>query len=175
MSANFTTVDMILAHEGFKAKPYIDPLVLLKHEEIDISKEEMKIIKKHFAKLKITIGAGFTYLNLEHTKAVLALMVKDIYNGLNSKYSWFKNISLLRQGVIISMVYQMGFEGFNNFKNTIAYIKAGDFEKAAIEMLDSKWARELHKLDMIDGVDSEDRAEYLADLFRTDVYRKRVI
>lgn len=172
---NFTTVQMIMNLEGFEKKPYIDPLVKLNHIELGISKDEMATIEKHFSKLKVTIGAGFTYLNEESTKAVLGVLVKDIFNGLNSKYVWFKKISLLRQAVVINMVYQMGFEGFDNFKNTRAYIQAGEFEKAAIEMLDSKWARQLHSLDMIDGDDEEDRAEYLADLFRTDQYRERRI
>ena len=40
------------------------------------------------------------------------------------------------------MVYQMGTTGVSNFKNTLTAIQSGDYKLAAVEMLDSKWAKQ---------------------------------
>lgn len=47
-----------------------------------------------------------------------------------------------RRAVILSMVFQCGGRGFRAFKKFIAAVKAGDFDTAAAEMMDSKAARE---------------------------------
>lgn len=51
----------------------------------------------------------------------------------------WKELSKERQGVLTRMIYQLGFHGTSEFKNTLAAIKKGDFSTAADEMLDSKW------------------------------------
>ena len=44
------------------------------------------------------------------------------------------------QDVVVEMCYQMGIYGFSCFKKTIAYLQDKQWEKASIEMLDSRWA-----------------------------------
>ena len=36
----------------------------------------------------------------------------------------------------------MGVSGFSKFKNAIKHLENKDFENAAIEMLDSRWAKQ---------------------------------
>ena len=43
-------------------------------------------------------------------------------------------------GVVTEMIYQMGYDGVSKFKNTLNYMKNGQWELASKEMLDSKWA-----------------------------------
>ena len=43
-------------------------------------------------------------------------------------------------GVITEMMYQMGVDGVSKFKNTLKYMKNGEWNLASVEMLDSKWA-----------------------------------
>ena len=68
----------------------------------------------------------------------------DTAKAANSakKYSWFKDLNEPRQAVIISMIFQMGEAGFADFKKTISFISKGNFQAAATEMLDSKWAKQ---------------------------------
>ena len=40
------------------------------------------------------------------------------------------------------MAYQMGLAGLQNFKNTRLLIEEESFGMAAIEMMDSRWARQ---------------------------------
>lgn len=43
-------------------------------------------------------------------------------------------------GVVTEMMYQMGVDGVSKFKNTLKYMKNGEWNLASVEMLDSKWA-----------------------------------
>lgn len=47
-----------------------------------------------------------------------------------------------RCAVLLSMAYQMGEAGLEDFKNTLAFVTKGDFTKAAVNMLASKWAKQ---------------------------------
>lgn len=48
-----------------------------------------------------------------------------------------------RQYVIISMCYNLGLSGVIKFKKMWQAINEGDFAKASLEMLDSKWAEQV--------------------------------
>jgi lysozyme len=41
------------------------------------------------------------------------------------------------------MVFNMGMGRFQHFTRTIAFLEAGDYLKASVEMLDSKWAAQV--------------------------------
>lgn len=45
-----------------------------------------------------------------------------------------------RCAVLLSMCYQMGVVGVSKFTNTLDFMAAGDYTKAAVNMLASKWA-----------------------------------
>ena len=44
------------------------------------------------------------------------------------------------------MVSQMGFDGVSQFKNFINALHVSDYQKAAQEMLDSKWGKQTPKI-----------------------------
>lgn len=58
------------------------------------------------------------------------------------EFPWFSSLSYPRQMVIMSMIFNMGLDGFKEFKGMIESIELKDFNSAAAEMLDSKWARD---------------------------------
>lgn len=57
-------------------------------------------------------------------------------------YPWFQGLSDLRQEVVTEMAFQLGAGGFAEFRATIKALAAGDYERAARQMLASKVARE---------------------------------
>ena len=75
------------------------------------------------------------------------------FNKLN-----LHHLSPTRQSVCISMIYQLGFDGFSGFKLMLCALRAGDYVTAAAEMLDSLWykrdtparAKRMHEL-MLSG------------------------
>ncbi|ALU41912.1 glycoside hydrolase family protein [Pseudoalteromonas rubra] len=50
-----------------------------------------------------------------------------------------------REAVLINMAFNLGISGLLKFQNTIAAVEAADWETAAIEMLDSRWAVQVGK------------------------------
>lgn len=51
------------------------------------------------------------------------------------------NLSSVRRGVIINMLFQMGLQGVCRFKKMVVCLKMENYEDAADEMLDSQWSR----------------------------------
>lgn len=58
-------------------------------------------------------------------------------------FDWFHNLDEIRATVVVTMIFNMGFRKFCTFKNTIAYIAAGEFDQAADGMLKSLWAKQV--------------------------------
>lgn len=59
-----------------------------------------------------------------------------------SALSIWGSLSQIRQAVLLSMHYEMGFGGLCAFKDMLAALGAGDYPKAAAAMRDSIWARD---------------------------------
>ena len=106
-----------------------------------------------------TIGYGFAIKDLELTKEEASLLLanrvaqKHLY--LLDKLDWYKDMPPEVEGVILEMVYQLGFSGFCKFKKAIANMKDRNWKGAADEMLDSLWAKQ-----------TPNRAKQLAEIVR---------
>lgn len=61
---------------------------------------------------------------------------------LRKRVPWFDQLDVARQGVLLNMAFQLGVNGLLGFKNTLSMIQRGDFKDAAVEMLDSLWAKQ---------------------------------
>jgi len=53
---------------------------------------------------------------------------------------WTANLDPVRFGALLNMAFQMGVDGLLGFKNTMAMVRAGDYEGASEGMLQSLWA-----------------------------------
>jgi lysozyme len=115
-------IEQLKRHEGFKSKPYLCTAG------------------------KTTIGFG---LNLDAgiseglAEVILERQVYGIKHKLVNSLSWFCGLNDARKDVVINMVFNVGYDGFMQFKKTIAYLSDGYFEAAATEMMDSKWAKQV--------------------------------
>ena len=58
-------------------------------------------------------------------------------------FPWFERLSENRKFVVIDMMFNLGLVKFRKFKLTVGYIAAGDYDRAAGEMLDSTWSRQV--------------------------------
>ena len=102
-----------------------------------------------------TFGHGLTWITEEESLEILANRISQLHLKLLDKLDWYKDMPPEVQGVIIEMCYQMGFAGFCKFKKAIANMKDKNWKAAAVEMLDSKWAKQ-----------TANRANRLADIVR---------
>lgn len=80
----------------------------------------------------------------------IMLLNNDIYQAdadLRAKVKWYDRAPDELKSVLINMAFNMGIgnskKGLLSFKNTLWYMGTGEYEKAAENMLKSKWARQV--------------------------------
>jgi lysozyme len=115
-------------HEGYRNKVYLDTLG------------------------KRTVGVGhlcvedFWEDGKEYSEEMLMNILKDdLKNAIEGSERLLKDclvLDSLAREIIIEMVFQLGETGVSKFKNMIKALKVPDYQTAAIEMLDSKWAKQ---------------------------------
>ena len=128
---------MIQRHEGYVTRVYMDTVQVA------------------------TGGYGHAFLvGSPISHEVAELLFKDDYAVAIKDYKQLKpligELDPVRRAVIIDMPFNLGLPRQKMFKKTLPAIRAKDFETAAEEMLDSKWARHVGY-----------RARKLADMMRT--------
>lgn len=95
---------------------------------------------------KITIGFGRNIEDRGISMDEAALMLKnDIAHARESceKFSWYAELDPKRQDVVLNMMFNLGETRFRSFKLMIAGLELRDYDYAAREMLDSKWAQQV--------------------------------
>lgn len=113
-------IDSIKQNEGYRSKVYDDSLGIP------------------------TIGYGFAIKDLELDQDICDLIlerkVKDLKDRIKKKFSWYRYMPPTIKDIVVEMCYQLGVYGFSCFKKTISYLQNKEWEKASVEMLDSRWA-----------------------------------
>lgn len=112
---------MLIRHEGLELKPY------------------------RCTAGKLTIGIGRNLDDVGITEAEARMMLNhDIQERVTQflKYKWFTELSEVRKDVIIDMSF-MGVGRLLGFKNMIKALSEKDYQKAAEEMMSSKWASQV--------------------------------
>ena len=108
---------------------------------------------------KLSIGYG-TNIQDGITKDEALLLMRHrlgkVVAALESRLPFWSKLTDERRRVLANMGYQLGIAGLMGFKRMLAGLSRGDYEAAAREMLDSKWARQ----------DSPGRARRLAERMR---------
>jgi lysozyme len=109
---------------------------------------------------KLTIGVGRNIQEVGITKGeAMMLLANDIARvsgECQREFPWFAELTQLRKEAVINLVFNMGMATFKKFKKTIAFIEAGEYERAGTELLDSNYARQV-------GERSQRVANMLAD------------
>lgn len=96
---------------------------------------------------KITIGIGYNLTDRGISDAwINEQYEKDVsyfYQSLTNDYPWFRDLCEARQMVLIDMCF-MGYKKLQSFKKMLAALAKHDYLKAADEMMNSKWATQVH-------------------------------
>lgn len=134
---------IIMQHEGLRLRPYRDTVG------------------------KLTIGVGRNLDDNGITEAEAALMLSHdlawVEAALNKNVPWWCELSEVRQAVMISMCFNLGWPRFSGFRQMLFATQRGDYDTAADEMLDSRWASQV-------GI----RAKELSDMMRHDEWPEGV-
>lgn len=92
--------------------------------------------------LAVGYGLNLTFEGLDEDEAAWLLQskLKKRFAAL-SDYPWFAALSAGKQAAILELSYQIGVRGLLRFKKAIAAMAVRDYETAAAELLDSRWAK----------------------------------
>ena len=125
---------IIAFEEGFMPKPYLcsEGFVTIGlgtklHKSKGMNPEDFPIrVSRRMAEEWLSTEVDIKHRKLETSER------RNVYDSLSHD----------RRSIIISMAYQMGTAGVLGFSRMWGHIARGDYFLAAIEMLDSKWARD---------------------------------
>ena len=96
-----------------------------------------------------TIGYGFAIKDLYLIEGISELILKEKVTNLRltmgKKISWFDEAPREVREVLLEMAYQMGVSGVSKFKNALKHMKNEEWNKAADEMLLSRWYKQTPK------------------------------
>ena len=70
--------------------------------------------------------------------------------------SWFTDLDAVRQDAIVNLCFNLGLTRLMGFKNAMAAMAEGDYERAADEFYDSRWAKQV-----------KSRADEVCEMIRT--------
>ena len=96
----------------------------------------------------------------EHAEALFQADLAAVVWEVRKKLPWVTTLDSPRQAVLYDMAFNMGVGGLLGFRNTLRFIEAGDYKRAARNMLQSKWADDVGR-----------RADRLADQMATGEWR----
>jgi len=98
---------------------------------------------------KVTIGVGRNLDDRGITeKEAMFLLDNDmnsVFLDLDKSFPWWRGLDDIRQLVLADMCFNLGISRLLKFRNTLAFIKAGDYSKASVNMLKSLWAKQVGK------------------------------
>jgi len=120
--------------------------------DMDVDKLKDQLILHEGLELKsyqcsagfITLGVGRNVEELgiteDEARYLLDNDILRVTKELDSAMPWWRNMSEVRQRVVVDMVFNLGISRFLNFKNAINAMQEEDWDEAAAQMLDSRWA-----------------------------------
>lgn len=94
-----------------------------------------------------TIGYGHLMSNPITERVATEILQDDVNIAIKDfaslPYEFRKNLNEVRRRVVINMLFNLGLKRFLTFKRMIQAVTDGDFEQAALEILDSAMARQV--------------------------------
>ena len=96
---------------------------------------------------KLTIGFGHNIedngISMAVAEFILDEDIKECEGTLKRNIRAWDDLNEARQSVLINMCFNLGWPRLSKFKRMLAAVDAGDFDKAGLEMMDSKWAKQV--------------------------------
>ncbi len=96
---------------------------------------------------KLTIGTGRNLddigISFAENRYLLMNDIDRVEAELDAFCSWWRALDLVRQRVLANMGFNMGVPTLCTFRTTLTLVRAGEYERAAQAMLQSKWAAQV--------------------------------
>jgi lysozyme len=114
--------------------------ILIKHEGVVLT-------PYHCPAGKLTIGVGRNLeangISRDEAMFMLDNDIKKIEHEAKMAFDWYKDLNDARKIVVLSMIFNLGFAGFQRFRQVNNFLSRKLYESAAEAMLDSHWAKQV--------------------------------
>ena len=96
-------------------------------------------------KQTIAYGRNLTDRGLSESEAETLLFndVQDAIKELDNNLPFFENLTENRRNALIDMRFNLGLTRFMGFKKMLTALERKDYETAAIEAINSRWAKQV--------------------------------
>jgi len=126
-------VEELIKDEGYKYEIYLDhlgyPTFGVGHLVLETDEEHGQPVGTPVSEQRI----------LECLNNDIDIVCKE----LDQNMSWWNELDDTRQRVLANMAFNLGLPRLGKFKKFLAAVQEQDWEKAAVEMMDSKWATQV--------------------------------
>jgi len=127
----------------------------------DLMRDEdlrLKPYRDTAGKLTIGIGRNLDDVGLRHGEALIMLAndIADASAECAAAFAFWPDLNEPQQRGLCNMAFNLGMPRLRGFRKMLAALEAQDYETAADEALDSRWARQVG-----------DRAERIAELLKS--------
>ena len=114
--------DQLILHEGLRLKPY----------------------RCTAGRLTIGVGRNLDDKGISRDEAMILLRndIEEI-TGQLERHGWYIALGPTRRKVLIDMCFNLGMAGLMGFRRMIEALERGDYERAADEMVYSRWYRQV--------------------------------
>jgi len=136
-------IEMLKRHEGVKTHCYKDHLGL---ETIGVGR---------------CIAEGSLGLSDDEVEYLLAGDIARCRDELTDEYFWFPALNDARQAACINLIFNLGATRLRGFVLALEAMANEDFEEAAAQFLDSRWAKQVGN-----------RAIEVTDMIRTGQWKE---
>ena len=110
----------------------------------------------------LTIGYGHNLENGITPQMARFMLEQDLALAqmeVGARFAWSGRLDEVRQFVLVDMCFNMGLARLCTFKKMLCAVEGGDYQTAAKEMLESRWAKQV-----------KSRAVKLAEMMKTGEY-----
>lgn len=116
-------IEQLKIHEGVKLKPY----------------------KCSAGKLTVGVGRNLedVGISMEEAEYFLQNDIAEARSQLLHAFQWMGEFNDARISAMINFTFNVGIGTVKKFENTLSYLQSGEWDKAADEMMDSRWASQV--------------------------------
>lgn len=137
-------LNFIKKHEGYRPSVYKDTLgIPTIGIGLNLTRPDAKKIVKSVGANYDNVLSGKDSLSDNQIKEIFKITLKIAYNDAKL---WIPNFDSLPKNIklaVLDMSFNLGYPRLSKFVKTKEHILNGDYNKAAIELQDSKWATQV--------------------------------
>lgn len=133
-------IAMLKRHEGFRSKPYLDTV----------------------GKLTAGYGRNIEDVGISEDEAELMLSndIKRASKAIRDNLPWAAGLNDVRRAALIDLCFQLGWLGLSKFVNTLGNMALENWEAAANELLNSRYAKQV-----------PNRAKEISEMIRLGIWQ----